>query len=76
MSTDKKQVLIRMRQNNYDKLKAIANKNRRTVTNQVEFLVEGFIEDYEATHGQIAPVINAGINNQQVGTNISFVNGK
>ena len=76
MATNKKQVGIRIKPQNYDKLKVIAEKNSRTVTNQVEYLVARCIEDYEEKYGQIAPVINTDINNQQVGTNISFVNGK
>ena len=76
MATNKKPVLIRLSPMNYDKLKTIADRNARTVTNQVEYLVRNLIEDYEAQYGQIAPAINSGINNQQVGNNISFVNSK
>ena len=60
MATDKRQVSIRIKLLNYDKLKIIAEKNSRTVTNQVEYLVARYIEDYEARYGQIAPAINNG----------------
>ena len=76
MATDKKQVLIRMHQSNYDKLKAIANKNKRTITNQVEYIVEGFIDKYELKHGTVTPDTGDVINNQQVGNVNSFVNIK
>lgn len=76
MATNKKQVGIRIKPSSYEKLKVIAEKNRRTVTNQVEYLVEGFIDGYESQYGQITPDAKGGISNQQVGNNISFVTSK
>lgn len=76
MATNKKQVGIRIKPQNYDKLKVIAEKNSRTVTNQVEYLVARCIADYESQYGKITPDANGGINNQQVGNNISFISSK
>lgn len=76
MATNKKQVGIRIKPQNYDKLKVIAEKNSRTVTNQVEYLVARYIADYESQYGQITPDASGGIKNQQVGNSVSFVTGK
>ena len=77
MATNKKQVGIRINPSIYDKLKTIAEKDGRTITNQVEFLVKSFIEKYETQHGQIPLGSNdgAGVVNQQIGNNV-FVNSK
>ena len=53
MATKKRPVLIRVQPYNYEKLKAIADSNRRSVSNQLEFLMEKFIESYETQNGQI-----------------------
>ena len=53
MATNKRPVLIRVQPVNYDKLKFIADKNGRSVSNQLEFLMKIFIENYETQNGQI-----------------------
>lgn len=53
MSTKKRQVLVRIQPESYEKLKFIAEKNYRTVTNLVEWSVLEFIDNYESQHGQI-----------------------
>lgn len=76
MIGDKKSFTARIEADNYAKLKVLARRNKRSMAMELEYIVEQYFEDYEEKYGQIAPVINAGINNQQVGTNISFVNSK
>ena len=53
MATNKKQVLIRVQPDTYEKLKFISDKNHRSVSNQLEWLMLQFISDYESTNGQI-----------------------
>lgn len=53
MATKKRPVLIRVQPYNYEKLKAIADGNRRSVSNQLEYLMEQFIANYEMQYGQI-----------------------
>lgn len=53
MSTKKRQVLVRIQPESYAKLKFIAEKNYRTVTNLVEWSVLEFIDNYESQHGKI-----------------------
>lgn len=72
MATNKRQVLIRVEPQNYDKFKAIADKNRRSVSNQLEYLMEIFIKKYESQNGSL--IVDAGqkssaIINNQVGDN-------
>ena len=57
MATNKRPVLIRVQPVNYDKLKFIADRNGRSVSNQLEFLMKLFIENYETQNGQI-PLAN------------------
>lgn len=51
--TDRKQVIVRLKTSNYEKLKAVSQKNSRSVSNQIEFLVERYIESYERQNGQL-----------------------
>ncbi len=53
MATKKRPILIRVQPYNYEKLKFIADGNRRSVSNQLEYLMERFIADYESQYGQI-----------------------
>ena len=79
MATNKRPVLIRVQPVNYDKFKVIADKNGRSVSNQLEYLMRIFIENYEAQNGQIPLVdentgANSAVINEQVGNNNNFVN--
>ena len=58
MTTKKKQVNIRLQPNVYEKLKIIASKDKRAVSNLVEYWVEQEIIKYETDYGKIAPAIN------------------
>ena len=51
MATQKKQVLIRVQPDTYEKLKIISDKNHRSVSNQMEWLMLQFITDYEEEPG-------------------------
>ena len=58
----KKQVLVRMTPYNYEKLKEVSEKNRRSISSQVEHLVEQYIESYESPNGKISKEIKVALN--------------
>lgn len=66
MAIERKQFLVRLKTNTYEKLKVVAQKNSRSVSNQIEFLVERYIEGYEKQNGQL------NLFNVQQGDNIVF----
>lgn len=77
MATGKKQVLIRMNPALYEKLKVVSAKNRRTVTNQVEYLIVQYLEDYEEKRGKIhIEQANVVTNNNNGNGNLVANNGE
>ena len=54
MATSKRQVLIRVQPEDYEKLKFISVKNHRSVSNLLEWLMLNFINDYESNNGKIS----------------------
>lgn len=53
MPTNKRVFTLRLQENNFDKIKYIADKNKRSIAMQIEYLVEKNIEEYEKKHGVI-----------------------
>ena len=53
MPTDKRVFTLRIQEDNFNKIKYIAEKNKRSIAMQIEFLVEQFIDEYEKEHGKI-----------------------
>lgn len=53
MSTKKPAFTLRMQSANVEKIKFIAAKNKRSLSGQIEFIVERFIEEYESNNGVI-----------------------
>lgn len=53
MPTDKRVFTLRMDDGLYEKLKVIADKNKRSLNRQIEFLAEKCAEDYEKEYGEI-----------------------
>jgi hypothetical protein len=53
MPTDKKVFTLRLQKDNFDKIKYIAAKNKRSIAMQIEYLVEQAIEEYEKKQGKI-----------------------
>jgi hypothetical protein len=47
MPTDKKVFTLRLKEDNFNKIKYIATKNKRSIAMQIEYLVEQSIEEYE-----------------------------
>ncbi|BCJ86504.1 Arc family DNA-binding protein [Effusibacillus dendaii] len=53
MATDKRQFTLRLQEENFQKIKVIAEKSKRSIAMQIEFLVEQYIAEYENEHGVI-----------------------
>ncbi len=53
MPTDKRVFTLRLQEDNFNKIKYIAEKNKRSIAMQIEYLVEQFIGEYERDHGKI-----------------------
>lgn len=53
MATDKRQFTLRLNDDNFDKIKIIADKNKRSITMQIEYLIELYISDYEKLNGEL-----------------------
>lgn len=54
MATDKRAFTMRMQPDNFEKIKFIAEYNKRSIAMQIEFLIEKCIEDFKAEN----PTIN------------------
>lgn len=53
MATDKKVFTLRLQEENFEKIKYIADKNKRSISMQIEYLVEQCIESFENKNGII-----------------------
>lgn len=53
MPTNKRVFTLRLQEYNFDKIKYIADKNKRSITMQIEYLVEKCIDEYEKKNGII-----------------------
>ena len=69
MATKKRPILIRVEPCNYEKFKVIADSNRRSMTNQLEYLMVKFIADYEKQNGAIPLPVELAQNKNAVNVN-------
>lgn len=53
MATDKRPFTMRMQPYNFEKIKIIAEHNKRSIAMQIEFLIENCIANYEKEYGEI-----------------------
>ena len=78
MATDKRQYTKRMQPENYDKIRVIAAKNKRSVAMQIEYLLEQCIAEYESSYGKITFTtpknVNIDVRNNS-GNNYGIVGG-
>jgi len=51
--TEKRAFTLRMQEINYEKIKLIAAKNKRSIAMQIEYLIEECIEKFEKENGTI-----------------------
>lgn len=53
MATDKRQFTLRLSSENFEKIKYIAQVNKRSIAMQIEYLIEQAVNEYEQKHGKI-----------------------
>ncbi len=53
MPTNKRVFTLRLEEENFDKIKFLADKNKRSIAMQIEYLIEQHIEEYEKKNGVI-----------------------
>ena len=53
MATNKKPFILRLQPINLEKIKVIADRNKRSATMQIEFLIENCISEFEKNNGAI-----------------------
>lgn len=75
----KRQVFtMRLPPNDYEKLKALSAKNKRSMAAELEYILEMYFEQYELQNGIISVKekfnSNSSIKNNQIGNNNLFVN--
>ena len=57
---DKQAFTVRLPKQDFNKVKAIADIDKRTLAMQIEFIVSRFIKNYESEHGVVMVNINNG----------------
>jgi hypothetical protein len=55
MATTKRVFTLRLEEKNFEKIKYIADKNKRSIAMQIEYLIEQHIAEYEKNYG-VVPV--------------------
>ncbi|AGR47487.1 Arc family DNA-binding protein [Brevibacillus laterosporus] len=53
MATDKRPFTLRLQETNFEKIKYIADKNKRSIAMQIEHLIERHIDEFEKKNGKI-----------------------
>lgn len=53
MPSYKKTFTLRLEDENFEKIRFISSKNKRSIANQIEYLVEQYISEYEKENGLI-----------------------
>ncbi|WP_270168581.1 Arc family DNA-binding protein [Paenibacillus sp. SYP-B4298] len=53
MATNKRVFTLRLEDSNFQKIKSIADKNKRSIAMQIEYLIEQHIHEFEKEHGPI-----------------------
>ena len=46
---------LRIKEETYSKVKAIAENQQRSINQQINFIIEQFVKDYEKVNGKIEP---------------------
>lgn len=53
MATSKRPTMLRLREEAYNKIHAIADIEHRSMNMQIEYILDSYIKDYEASHGPL-----------------------
>ncbi len=51
MATEKRQFTLRLQEENFFKIKALSEKDRRSIAMEIEYILEQYIAEYEQKHG-------------------------
>lgn len=54
MATNKRVFTLRLEDTNFQKIKFIADKNKRSIAMQIEYLIEQHVDAYEKENGTIS----------------------
>ncbi|WP_303997149.1 Arc family DNA-binding protein [Megamonas hypermegale] len=53
MATNKRQFTLRLQEENFLKIKAIAEADRRSIAMEIEYILEQYIKNYEKNNGTV-----------------------
>ncbi|WP_368490736.1 Arc family DNA-binding protein [Clostridium sp. BJN0013] len=53
MATNKRVFTLRLQEENFEKIKYISDRNKRSISMQIEYLVEECIRNFEEENGNI-----------------------
>jgi hypothetical protein len=53
MATDKRQFTLRLQDDNFEKIRFLADLDKRSIAMEIEYIIERYIGDYEKEHGHI-----------------------
>ncbi|WP_217561041.1 Arc family DNA-binding protein [Paenibacillus sp. GbtcB18] len=53
MATNKRVFTLRLEEENFEKIKYIAERNKRSIAMQIEYLIEQYVEEFEKKNGEI-----------------------
>lgn len=56
MATNRIQTGLRINEQIYEKMRALAAKDQRSLNNLIEVVLQKYIEEYEAKNGSITPL--------------------
>lgn len=73
---ERKTFTMRLPVEDYDKLKILSKKNKRSMASELEFILEMYFEKYELQNGKVITEKDTAppVSNNQVGNNNLFVN--
>ena len=54
MATNKRVFTLRLKDETFDRLEALAKKEHRSATNLIEFILLKYLDEYESEHGALA----------------------
>lgn len=58
MATEKRAFTMRMQHENFERIKYIAEYNKRSIAMQIEYLIQQCVADFEEKHGSIPTEAN------------------
>lgn len=75
MTAERKTFTMRLPVEDYDKLKILSKKNKRSMASELEFILEMYFEKYELQNGKVITEKDTAppVSNNQVGNNNLFI---